>query len=213
MGTRRNPILPPADNLNSQSSGETKHEAWLDYLPPPRQKAKRKRQWEANHRTTLYRGVPSDLRDAVRDIAVALEVTVDDVARAFLEYSLQCIRTGTLILDPRPSSRPKAPRMTLFPFHGAGWAVNGWPPVPVAPIAKKRQSSKEVKKWQAVVSYRLPPELHQQIKNIAEDYLPIGEVAAVMLQHALQAYQSGILILKPQVKQSSILGWSSEFSK
>jgi hypothetical protein len=56
------------------------------------EKKQRDRGWEkkGDNRTTSYRGVPPKLQAEIRQVAVDLQVTVDDVARAFLEFGLQC---------------------------------------------------------------------------------------------------------------------------
>lgn len=153
----------------------------------------RKRTWEKAHPQKHYRGVVPELREAVRTLAEGLEVSADEVARAFLEYGILCIERGTLRLEPRP----RAQRMTLYPFGGAGWAENGWTPQPPKPRQRKQ---KEITRWQAIVHYRIPDELHQQIKALASDYLPVGEVVSVLLKHGLESYKQGILVLNPQAK-------------
>lgn len=213
MAERRNPILPNEEFQPLIVEEEKGAEAWLDYLPPPKKKAKRSRGWEKAHQAVLYRGVPRATRDIIRDISRQLNVVVDDLARAFLEFSLECIRNGTLRLEAHPSIRPKAPRMTLFPFRGAGWAVNGWTPIPVDSSSKRRSKSSVDQPWKSVAAYRLPKELHQRVKNLASDYLPVGEVAAVLLQHGLQSYLQGVLILRPQPKQDALLGWDAGFEE
>ncbi len=52
--------------------------------------------------------------------------------------------------------------------------------------------------WQ-VASYRLPPELQQQIKAIAAELsVSPADVAKVFLEYALQAYQEKRLTLTPR---------------
>lgn len=209
MGRRQNPIIPPAESQPVSGQSESSVETYLNYLPPPKQRAKRSRRWETTNKAVLYRGVPTELRDGVRAVAEGLNVVVDDVARAFLEFSIECVRNGTLRLDAYPSVRPKAPRMTLFPFHGAGWAVNGWTPTPVSASPKRQKKALDEKPWRSVVAYRLPQELHQRVKDIAGDHLPVGEVASVMLRHGLENFYRGVLTLRPQPKQAALLSWDA----
>lgn len=159
----------------------------------------RKRAWEKANPQKHYRGVVPEIRDAVRVLAESLEVSADEVARVFFEYGLLCVQRGTLRLEPRPHAQ----RMTLYPFGGAGWAENGWTPQPPKPRQRKQ---KQTTRWQEMVHYRIPDELHQQIKALASDYLPVGEVVSVLLKHGLESYQQGVLLLNPQAR----VAWDGE---
>ncbi|HQF63382.1 MAG TPA: hypothetical protein PLT26_12855 [Anaerolineaceae bacterium] len=183
----------------------------LSYLPSPEQKKKRQRTWEKQNKPKHYRGVPADIRNAVKEIALDLNVTVDDVARAFFEYSLGCISLGTLRLDAHINRKPKAQKMTLFPFTGAGWAIKGWNPTPPAAPASPRNQGKKTTKaaWEEMVHYRIPDGLHEQIKSTAGMHFPVGEVAAVLLKHGVEAYRAGILVFTPQPRIPIVMRWSS----
>lgn len=201
MASRRNPFDLHRDKVESETSSNAD---FLSYLPVADRK-KKSRDWEKEHKPKHYRSVPLELREAVRDIAESLSVLVDDVARAFIEYSLNCMSKGTLTLAGKPKTR----RMTLYPFEGAGWAVNGWTPKPPEPVSK-RKTNGEKKAWQADVCYRIPDELHQRVKEMASERYPVGEVVTILLQNALQDYQAGILQLNPQPKVQTSLGWGSD---
>ncbi len=86
-------------------------------LPPAVSKAKRDRSWEREHNkaAVTYRNIPEDLRKAIRQIAEQLGVPVDDVARAFLEHSLQAYESGELQLAPQLESA----RLRLYPRQSA----------------------------------------------------------------------------------------------
>ena len=72
--------------------------------------AKRNRQWDAQHPTKSYRGIPEEVDAALRDIAAELNVNKGEVARAFLEHALHAYRQGDLVLQPQF----RTGRMTLF---------------------------------------------------------------------------------------------------
>ncbi len=202
MAARRNPFDLHRDRVESETPASSD---FMSYLPVAESK-KKSRDWEKDHKPKHYRSVPRELREAVRDVAGSLSVLVDDVARAFIEYSLACVNKGTLTL----AGKPKTQRMTLYPFEGAGWAVNGWVPKPPEPASKRKANGDEKKVWQADVCYRIPDELHQRVKEIASERYPIGEVVTVLLQNALQDYQAGILLLNPQPKAQTSLKWGSD---
>jgi hypothetical protein len=171
----------------------------LDESPPKT----RRREWEKNHKPKHYRGVPAEVRDQVKQIARDLCVPADEVARAFIEYSLFCLQRGSLTLSGIPSQRRV--RMTLYPFSGAGWAENGW--TPRAPRKNvRKQSSQQL--WREEAYYRLPDDLHEQVKRVAGGAYPVGEVVAIFLKHGLESYNAGILTLIPQPKMAANLGWT-----
>lgn len=86
-------------------------------IPGPTSQARRDRSWEAAHRSTAdlttvtYRYIPVALRDSISEIAGEHLVTVNDVVRAFLEYSLAAYQSGAIRLNPRL----RTGRYTLFP--------------------------------------------------------------------------------------------------
>ena len=78
-------------------------------------KAKRNREWERQAReklgTVTYRGVPHELNEKLKEIARDLGVPVGEVARRFLEYSLEACKRGDLVLKPQAV----ADKYSLFP--------------------------------------------------------------------------------------------------
>ncbi len=85
---------------------------------PRAEPKKRDRKWEKENRSHHYRGVPTWLRDHIKDLADQLMVTADEIARVFAEVSLKHLADGQLVLEPKPKSR----RMTLFPDNEwSGW--------------------------------------------------------------------------------------------
>jgi len=208
--TRRNVFEDELPESNPLTGSAGAVPGLLSHLPPPERKKKRTRRWEGANRSKHYRGVPADLRTAIREIAETLSVPADEVARAFIEYAINCIDVGTLRLDGRINPRPHAQKMTLYPFNGAGWAVKGWnPQPPPAPSGRRKKSKSDPKAWQEIAHYRIPDELHERIKDIAYIHFPIGEVAAVLLKHGLEAYRAGTLQLTPQPSTAANVRWNS----
>jgi hypothetical protein len=168
----------------------------------------RSRDWEkkAANRTISYRGVPPDLQKAIKQIAASLHVLVDDVARAFLEFGLQCHRNSKLTIVAVLQEE----RLTLFPVNGVwsrprfpGWIERSWDgPGPKLPGSSRISSDSWLTKpWKwPVVSYRrLPPELTAAIQELHVTHqVPVGEVVTLFLTYALAAYEGGRLVLFPQ---------------
>jgi hypothetical protein len=174
---------------------------------------KRNRAWESQeqNRPMLFRRVPPALGDAIKQTADTLQVRVDDVARAFLEYGLFCYQKGEIQIQPVLSEG----RLTLFPRPGdgkrkpsnPGWSENFREPRPVAkPTRKTRQLKAEKEKpWKWQVSYRgIPAELQDSLREIHQKKaVPLGEIATLFLGHALNAYRAGRLALHPQPRIAS----------
>ena len=175
------------------------------------EKKPRDRSWErlASNRTMLFRRVPPGLREAIKEIAESLHVRVDDVARAFLEFSLACYQEGDLQVQPVLSEG----QMTLFPITGENWGKSSrpgwyekvWEQQPPAKTARRpRQDTAQEKPWKWQVSYRgLPAALQAALREIHQaNSIPLGDVATLFLGHALDAYRAGRLVLSPQPRQA-----------
>jgi len=200
---RRNVLTPPDQEQKEmwrQVLAQIAVPERLDESPPPKT---RRREWEKHHRPKHYRGVPAEVRDQIKKVARELCVPADEVARAFIEYSLLCLQRGSLILSGIPSQRRV--RMTLYPFSGAGWAENGWTPQSPRKNVRK-QSTQQL--WREEAYYRLPDDLHEQVKRVAGNAYPVGEVVGIFLKHGLESYNAGILALIPQPKMAASLGWT-----
>lgn len=205
---RRNPLeKPPGDEQSSMwrtvlsQIGDPQR---LEEARKPKSK-ERKREWEKANKPKHYRGVPAAVREQVKAVAEELGVTADEVARAFLEYGLLCIQRGTLVIQPAASQRRV--KMTLYPFSGAGWAENGWTPQPPKRSGRKKDETPAL--WREIAHYRLPDDLHEQIKRAAQ-LVPVGELVAVLLKHGIESYQNGVLVLLPQPKIGPNLTWTGE---
>lgn len=205
---RRNPLETPPDDEQSSMwrtvLSQISDPERIEEAKKPQSK-ERKRKWEKLNKPKHYRGVPAEIREQIKEVAEELEVTADEVARAFIEYSLMSLKRGTLVLDGVPSQRRA--RMTLYAF-GAGWAENGWTPTPPKRSGRKKEQKEQVALWREIAHYRIPDELHEQIKQIAGMVYPIGEVVAVLLKHGIESYQNGTLVLMPQPKLPASLGWA-----
>ena len=177
------------------------------------EKKQRDRSWEKqeDNRPMLFRRVPPGLRDAVREIADDLQVRVDDVARAFLEFGLACYQKGDLQIQPVLSEG----RLTLFPKADnrwgksplPGWYEKVWEQRAPAKKARKAHQSNagQEKPWKWQVSYRgIPGDLQDAMREIHQKKsVPLGEVATLLLGHSLDAYRAGRLVLNPQPRQAA----------
>jgi len=132
-----------------------------------------------------------------------LSVPVDEIARALIEFSLQQIQTGLLPIHPQP----KAQRMTLFPIGekapsalSQSWLREAFP---TRKHDNKNKKGVLSKAWEERVTYRLPPNLKQEVKRIADTHtVAIGELVHFLFLHALRAFEAGELKLEAHPKVS-----------
>ena len=148
-----------------------------------RRPAKRNRQWEKLHRPYRYVNVPLELREQVVALAEHLEVTADEVARAMIEYGIDCVDEDSLRPETRPN--PRGRKLTLFPREQA----KGWQEMKSSPKeipARRKKKSDQIKKTYPAVCYRLPESLHNNLCGLAMELaVPIGEVLTFLLRHGL----------------------------
>lgn len=190
---RRSVFANPASDSTDPITVEiTQPQAVLEKLRLADPKVNR-RPWDERHRSTQvsYRGFPNGLLEQLRQLAAEMNVSLDDVARAFLEYGIGVVYSGALQLKPVG----KGLRMTLFPQEDS--------PCRIAVSRKTAKASHRAKpRWQKVVTFRgMPPSLQASIRELAtEQGVPVGELAAALIQHGLSAYKQGKLILQPAPK-------------
>jgi hypothetical protein len=194
------------------SEGQSEARQPLDLIPTAQRRKKRSREWERARRaeTVTYRGVPRGTHEWMGKLAAGLDVPRDEVVRALLEYSLGSYQSGKLVLH----ARPKAQRMTLFPAHRnsthtfpspdkkqAEWLQQAFPVSGKKAAGRKKgkRENTEPRRWQQRVTYRIPVELKEGIRVIAEEHtLPVGEVVWFFIEKALKAYQAGVFQLQPE---------------
>ncbi len=106
--------IDPFASLNASNVPVEPTEAIPQILQRRPSKAKRNREWEQRNKVTGYRGIPSELNEDLKAIAVELSVSIGDVARAFLEHGLEAYKRGELALAPRLRFSVHS-NMTLYP--------------------------------------------------------------------------------------------------
>ncbi len=177
----------------------------LDFIPAAEPRKKRERTWEKAHQgqVATYRGIPPEMHQTILHLAESLGVPVDEVARAFLEFSLTHHKSGDLPILPHP----KAQRMTLYPdgIDTPNRKPEGWLKEAFSPTrpGKKGKKGSQPKRWEARVSYRLPVTLKQEVKELADTHtVGVGELVYFLFQYALGAYERGDLRLEAHAKVS-----------
>ena len=141
-----------------------------------------------------FRGFPKGLQEEIRHAAGDLQVSIDDLVRATLEFALGAYWSGKLEIDPLPGKM----KMTLYPLSQPQAQK------PTKVNKTKRQKSESLR-WIGVVTYRgIPLPIKDGVKQISSDHdVPIGEVAAFLIQYGINAYRSGTLVLRPAPKTGS----------
>lgn len=141
-----------------------------------------------------YRGFPNGLMEKTREAAQVLQVTVDEVIRATMEYALGAYCSGRLSLDPSPASL----KMTLYP-EDSKTIVNS----PRGKDPKRKKTA--APRWTTVVTFRgIPQPVQGAIRQMAEEHdIPVGEVAAYLVEYGINAFRSGELVLRPVPRPGS----------
>jgi len=198
--TRSTQAEDPSANPDTQSPKPGRP---LDFIPTAVPRKRRDRTWEKTHQDQVatYRGIPPEVREGLISLAGMLNVSMDEVARAFLEYSIAKYQNGAIHLN----TYPKAQRMTLFARaeNEKRSMDHGWLKAEFSRMKKthKKKKTEEPKPWEHRVSFRNPRDIKERVKSIADDHsVPIGEVVHYFLNVGLEAFQAGSLILDPQPK-------------
>ena len=197
----------------SAPEGEPRPPSPLDLIPKaePRQ---RNRDYEKRNRTFTYRLTDAELGGKIAAVAASIQVTVDEVARAFAEAGIRAANANSIPFGDVP---PTQRRLTLYPTGNETWAVQeqpGWQKV-IPPREKKkpltetekRRRQKELNQFR--VSYRWPAEIDQAIVKLTEKVVGKattrsdgrkGWVLTILLRYGLSTYEAGRLPLNPEPK-------------
>jgi hypothetical protein len=210
--TRRDGFsLHPMDEPAPEDSGQSTADSWSSKLPEIRpgqisvdsiakvKKKARSRNYEKAHKAgqLSVRGVPPKFHEQVRAIAEDLNVRVDHVSRAFLEYGLKAYLDKKFSIKSRINGR----KLSLYSQDGWGRETPGWQEVigwqaPVQKdqpaIRKKKKIKKESPKlWKYVMTFHeLKQETKAQLNELCEkEFIPKGELVSALLAYSIQAYQ------------------------
>lgn len=210
----------PAQNMDQLNGSEiVQGNAPLDFIPTAQPRKKRNRNWEERHKNEVatYRGISKEIVDMVQRIADILSVPRDEILRAFLEYGVKQYENGNMKIF----AFPKAQRMTLYPTSGQqadkqmqdlnrtnNWLAESYPVVKsgkkITNKKQKQEANTEPPQWQARVTFRLPPTVKDEVRNIAlEHSVPVGEIVCHFVMEASKAYRDGKLVLHPVPKITS----------
>jgi hypothetical protein len=139
-------------------------------MAKPRQ---RSREYEKRNRSFTYRLTDKELGAKVAAVAASLQVTVDEVARAFVEVGIREARAGRIPFNSVP---PVQRRLTLYPTGAETWKIqeqDSWQKIIPPRVRQKPLSSTEkAKRRQDLnrfrVSYRWPNEVDQSLVALTE---------------------------------------------
>jgi len=147
------------------------------------------------------------LRDTFNEIAATYGYNASQIAQAFLEYALMCYRRGDFELELELDKNG----LTLMRGGWSDekkpiWAESTWSSNPPKK-RKKRRRKNGTPLYKQQVTYRLSPDLVEQIDDVCEaqrspddDLIRRtyhdGEVVARFLTFSIEAYNTGKLALK-----------------
>jgi hypothetical protein len=188
-------------------------------MAKPRQ---RNREYEKRNRSFTYRLTDKELGAKVAAVAVSLQVTVDEVARVFVEVGIREAKAGRIPFNSIP---PVQRRMTLYLTGSETWKIqeqDSWQKtIPTRERQKPLSSAEKARRRQdlnkSVVAYRWPAETDQSLAALTETVAGKaitrsdgrkGWVLTILLRYGLSMYESGKLPLQPQPKIVKMsLGW------
>jgi hypothetical protein len=157
----------------------------LASIPPAQRKKREERVWEKAHRGASY-FIPAPLNEQAKDIRASIlalaqrhMTTTSSVASALMNYALREVRLGKLILEAHPNANRR--KMTLILENAKEW------PQEIPQVKPKKV--KLVKDM--YLGYRWSKDVNAQIKSLADNRIPAGEVVVFLLNYALAEYKNG----------------------
>jgi hypothetical protein len=110
-----------------------------------------------------------------------INVTEISMTTSLVVWALAQVRAGKLVITGTPNARRR--KMTVIIED----VTDTWQktPLEIKPVEKKMP----VKRM--TIAYRFPRDVEKQIRELAGDALPKGEVLVRLLQYAVQAVQNG----------------------
>ena len=165
----------------------------LMLLKPTKKKSKltRNRDWDRQHPPKTYRLVPTEVKDAVKELAKLIDTPISQTANLLLEVGDSYYEDGEIKFDvsvgPRgltayPSSdEPTRPKLSWKKTHAG------------SPPKKKRKGRKRTDSlWKQQVTYRLTDAVIARITQIAGIHkIPEGEVVRAFLERAIAGRYAG----------------------
>jgi len=175
---------------------------------------KRNRDYEKKKRSYTYRLTDKELGTKITAIALSLQVTADEVARAFVEVGIREARAGHIPFDRIP---PVQRRMTLYPTGNESWSVQeqqgGQKMTPARekqkPLTETEKQKRQHESNKSVVAYRWSAKTDQSLTALTETIAGKaitrsdgrkGWVLTILLRYGLHMYEIGKLPLRPQPK-------------
>ena len=199
---RQNALRPQITTLPTDATGMVQPVDVMHMIPTAKQakesRAKRNRPWDAKNPVISYR-IPANLHAKAKDIRFVVKkaagrymTSISSVAAAFMAFSLSHLRSGKLVIEPRPN--PERRTLTLH------WseAESGWPQ-DIKPVNERKKENIRAVVKPVFLGYRYGTDVDQQIRAISKQTgVPSGEVVVFLLSHAIEAYGKGQLILTPE---------------
>jgi len=154
-------------------------------IPSAQRKKREERVWEKANRGASY-FIPAPLNEQAKDIRASIlalaqrhMTTTSSVAAALMNYALREVRLGKLILEARPDAARRKMTLTLED-------AKEWPQDIPQVKPKKVKSVKDL-----YLGYRWGRDMNAQIKALADNRIPAGEVVVFLLSYALAEYKNG----------------------
>jgi hypothetical protein len=165
----------------------------ISSIPLVQERRRSNRSWDQVHRGSSY-FIPTSLNEQAKDIRAAIlalaqnHITnTSNIAAALIAFSLTHVRQGKLAIEARPNANGR--KMAITWEEGEGQVQK------IAEPAKRRSKDRVDNIY---LNYRWGREVDAEVKALAGDALPAGEVVVFLLNYALESHKSGRLMLKAE---------------
>jgi post-segregation antitoxin (ccd killing protein) len=155
--------------------------------------AAKRKAYDKKYPLTFF-AVPSDLYETAKNIKAYMSAlahenmsTEASVSLGFVQWSLRKVRSGEFRLEGRPDAARRKMAVTLVDNDGSSW--------PQAQADLPSYSRTRKPKPQRI-GWRWPADVKAQIKAIANDSMPEGDVAIRLLEYAMNKVKNGGATIK-----------------
>lgn len=134
-----------------------------------------------DHLHMEFKALRSQILGLAQDKDKGINVTEINMTTSLVTWALAQVRNGRLVIKGATNAHRRKMTVILEDVTDT-WEKT---PVEIKPVERKMPAKR------LTVAYRFPFDVEAQIRELASDTLPKGELLVRLLQHAVQAVKSG----------------------